>query len=207
MSKSFNMLLLCACLLLAGCRDKPVQTSLKVGPGPNSKKEQAESKSGNLKSVSGQLSKDEIDVDRLSRIQDSLQKAGLAGYAVVFGGVDQGAFMVSIDYSLFDRLSDDAVACMIVDAIHQKHRIARQNDLRSETAMQSQIIQAPDMVAIDIKSGRYIAKTGFSSAGFEEWLQEQKMLMSPENTLQPISDVQRNMYFMKGYQAITKTEQ
>ena len=189
-------LMLAVSLTLAGCADKEAKAGQRANSGRNSATVKAEDPKPDI------LTHEETDLDRLSRIQDRLRKAGLAGYAVIFGSVEQSNHsMVAIDYALFDLLGDDAVACMIIEAI--LYQSMSESRISQQANRQSRKISESDILEIDFKAGAYLAKAGFSSDGFDEWLEAKKDSEILTDTAWEIVDSRRSMWFMNGYRKIS----
>jgi hypothetical protein len=131
------------------------------------------------------------DIDRLNQLTDSVNRAfgrcyvttlGAGGDSPVAGG------LVSVDYAVFDRLSDDGAAVLIAEAAVAS-RIA---------SLQTQVVGNAHGVILraDESVGRCMARAGFKPEGFGEWLNarssyDQKQDEPPESM--------RTSAFMRGY--------
>ena len=181
--------------MLTGCADDDGQVTVQTDIGYAASVLPAELSVDNRPVQAG---RQETDMDRLSRIQDRLRKVGLAEHAVIFGGEEQNNdSMVAIDYALFDQLSDDAVACMVAEAMLRQKSLRKVPQLPSSPLISE--LSESDISDIDFKAGLYLARAGFSSAGFTEWLEAEKHLPVPEGTMLQITDSQRSIWFMNGY--------
>ena len=189
-------------MIIAGCQDKPAETE-------NAKNVVQSIDTNDQKllgfvsdSASDRSDKEETDLERLSRIQNRLNKTGLADHAVVFAqSQNSNNFIVSIDFILFDRLSDSAVACMILESMF--YQPVQYNDTRGPMNNRSLPGSDLDTLEIDFKVGQHIAKSGFSSQGFQQWLNEKK-IFEHSGTQQQVTESKRIMQFMKGYQSVAK---
>lgn len=133
------------------------------------------------------------DLDRLGQLTDRINRACRNGYVVVFGaeGSVGGGGLISVDYALFNKLSDDGAAVLIAEAIA----------IRPESPSQTPIQQADVSRAVlqaDEVAGRYIARAGFSPDGFVEWLGAKGL---PTTGLQQnsVPEKMRITAFMRGY--------
>lgn len=135
------------------------------------------------------------DLDRLGQITDRVNRACRGSHMIVLGSGDSALSggLVSVDYALFDKLSDDGAAVLIAEAIAAKSRSPSPSHLQAEDIMEKVILQA------DEAAGRYVARAGFVPAGFTEWLEAKK---SPTADLQQqngVPDKMRIAAFMRGY--------
>ena len=129
------------------------------------------------------------DTERLDQIVKKLNKVLGNEYTVVFGGTGFRGPLVTVDYGLFGRLSEEGLAVMITDAIFQEHM--------DETKPLS---QAQKRLRIDAEIGKYVALAGYKADGFREWL-EQIDLISYQPDEKNMPSIQRRMYaFSEGYQ-------
>jgi hypothetical protein len=182
-----TVLLLAVGGMLNGCVDEDVQ----AGQSGDTQKPVIEDV--DLESPDNQ----ETDLERLSRIQDRLRKVGLAEYAVIFGQDSQSnCHMVAVDYAMFDEFSDDAAACMIVQAMLTQSM--QKNHLVQQVDQQGQSLLGREILEVDFKTGQYLARAGFDADGFSEWFQAASDLALPQAA--EITDSQRKSRFKKGYQ-------
>lgn len=136
------------------------------------------------------------DLDRLAKITERINLASRASSAVTFGagGSTAGGHVVSVDYSLFDRLSDDGTAVLIAVAIAAGSRPASslQTEVQANTARM--VLEADEAV------GRYVARAGFGADGFAEWLMAKELSATgPQSGGVP--EKMRIAVFMRGYQS------
>lgn len=177
---------LAAALCLAGCRKKEPASAADV---PN------DGKAAN-KAAEPTLKRAEYanDLDRLDQLTAKVNRACRGSNVVVLGAGDSaaGGGLVSIDYALFDRLSDDGAAVLIAEAIAEKPKSLSPSQTQVQTNTERVVLQADEAV------GRYIARAGFSSAGFSEWLKAKK---SSTVGLQQnaVPEKMRFAAFMRGY--------
>ena len=133
------------------------------------------------------------DVDRLSRLSERLSRASGRWYSTVLGGSSQpaGGGLVSVDYALFDRLSDDGAAVLIAEAVFNARRASLANSSKPASVdSQRQILQADESV------GRCMAKAGFKQDGFGEWLKARDLYSTQQD--EPPKSM-RSSAFMRGY--------
>lgn len=136
------------------------------------------------------------DLDRLGRITERLNSTYRAGFVVVFG-VDSpaaGSNMVTVNYGLFDKLTDNGAAVLIAENIFTKLWIPNQRLTQSDIER--------DVLETDETVGRHIAKAGFDSSGFNEWLEAKKLFASGEQVT--VADKMRTDAFMRGYLSINR---
>lgn len=132
------------------------------------------------------------DLDRLGLLTERLNRACRKSYVVVLGveGSVEGGGPVSVDYALFDKLSDDGAAVLIAEAIAARSRPSSQAPVQTDVSRVT--LQADESV------GRYIAGAGFSPDGFTEWLRAKDVsAVGPEQNSVP--DEMRIAAFMRGY--------
>ena len=131
------------------------------------------------------------DTERIAKIMNRMNRAVGSQYNIVFGNeVMTAGNQIAVDYVLFDRLSDDAVAAMIASAI------ARDN-LNDSTETSSIYMKTqPDRLA-----GQYIARARFNIKGYSEWLTAQQEF-SPQRDPADISDRSRVDAFLQGYESV-----
>ena len=134
---------LTAVFCLEGCRKKE-------GPANNNPTTDNPSESGTTRAEYAN------DLDRLGQLADRINRACRRSYVVVLGADDAGASggLVSVDYGLFDKLSDDGAAVLIAEAIMAKSR--------SFPATQTQANTERAVLQIDEAVGRYIERAFFS---------------------------------------------
>lgn len=139
----------------------------------------------------------ENDLDRLNRITERINRACRASYVVVLGAGESSVVggTITVDYTLFDRLSDDGVAVLVAEAIVAKSIPPSHSQVPAQTNTERVILQA------DETAGGYVVKAGFSSAGFTEWLDATKM--STRSTQQnSVPENRRAASFMRGYMSM-----
>lgn len=170
---------LAAGFCLEGCRKKEEQTSDDPVSDKPSEPETKRAEYAN-------------DLDRVGQLTEKINRACRGSYVVVLGAdaVTASGSLVSVDYALFDRLSDDAAAVLIAEAIVASHK--------SLSQAQEQANSERDILQADEVAGRYIARAGFSSAGFAEWLEARKVLAAnlQQNSL---PESTRIAAFVRGY--------
>lgn len=134
------------------------------------------------------------DLERLSQLTDRLNRACGGSYAVVLGGDDSGipGGLISVGYALFDRLSDDGAAVMIAEAMAAAGSGSALR-MQTQTGSREAILQTDEVV------GRYIARAGFGSEGFIEWLNVKKALSIAAVRADDVPDRARITAFMHGY--------
>ena len=132
------------------------------------------------------------DLDRLDQLTNRVNKACRGSHMVVLGAGDSAVSggLVSVDYALFDRLSDDGAAVLVAEAIAARSKLPSQMQTQADT--RRAVLEADETV------GRYIAKAGFSSAGFAEWLNAEKLLAAGLQQ-SGVPDEMRIAAFMRGY--------
>ena len=134
------------------------------------------------------------DLDRLDQLTDRMNRACRGSHTVVFGGEGSlaGGGLVSIDYALFDKLSDDGAAVLIAEAIATKSELASSLQEQTQANIERALLEADELV------GTCVARAGFSSAGFTEWLKARRISTTgPEWNRVP--DNMRVAVFMRGY--------
>ena len=132
------------------------------------------------------------DLDRLDQLTERVNKACRGSHVVVLGAGDSAVSggLVSVDYALFDSLSDDGAAVLVAEAIAARSK--------SPSQMQTQADVRRVVLEGDEAVGRYIAKAGFSSAGFAERLNAEKLLAAGLQQ-NGVPDEMRIAAFMRGY--------
>jgi len=132
------------------------------------------------------------DLDRLGQLSGKINRACKGSYVVVLGAGDSdaGGGLISVDYALFDKLSDDGAAVLIAESITTRFKSF------SPTPVQTNIGRA--VLQADEAAGRYIARTGFSPAGFVEWIRA-KRLSATSIQQSGESEKMRIAAFMRGY--------
>lgn len=131
------------------------------------------------------------DLDRLGQLTERVNRACRGGYVTVLGADGSTADgLVCVDYALFDKLSDDGAAVLIAEAIAARPKSTSQ--IQSQVSIERVILQADEAV------GRYIARAGFSSGGFAEWL-EVKKLSAAGSQQNGVPEKARIAAFMRGY--------
>ena len=136
------------------------------------------------------------DLDRLGKLSARINAACRSNYAVVPGAnaSERNGSIVSIDYGLFDRLSDDGVAVMIAEAIVYKAPQGAPARSVSPTEHRQAVLSG------DESAGRIVAMAGFGSGGFAEWLKENKFLTAGASSAHA-PDSARQDAFLRGYLA------
>ncbi|MHC4867446.1 MAG: hypothetical protein ACYTEX_25520 [Planctomycetota bacterium] len=131
------------------------------------------------------------DLDRLGKLCDRINSICRGAHVVVLGDDSTASGpVVTIDYATFDRLSDDGAAVLIAEAI-----VAKSESPAERQALANRQRRA---LQIDETAGRYVAKAGFGSDGFAEWLAVKKTVSAGlEGNSLP--DSLRVAAFMRGY--------
>jgi hypothetical protein len=134
------------------------------------------------------------DLDRLEKLTGRIDRACRSSYLVVLGAGDSSISggLVSVDYALFDRLSDDGAAVLIAEAIAAGPKLSSPSQMQAQGGVERAVLQADEAV------GRYVARAGFSSSGFTEWLKAQK-LSAFGMQQSGVSEKMRISAFMRGY--------
>ena len=132
------------------------------------------------------------DLDRLDQLTDRINRACRGSHVVVLGAGNSAmtGSLVSVDYASFDRLSDDGAAVLVAEAIAASSK--------SPSQMQTQVDMRRVVLETDEVVGRHIARAGFSSAGFAEWLNAKKLLAA-DTQQSGVPDEMRIAAFMRGY--------
>jgi len=132
------------------------------------------------------------DLDRLDQLTGRINRACRGSHVVVLGAGDSAVSsgLISVDYALFDSLSDDGAAVLVAEAIAARSKLPSQ--------MQTQADARRVVLETDETVGRYIAKAGFSSAGFAERLNAEKLLAVGLQQ-SGVPDEMRIAAFMSGY--------
>lgn len=137
------------------------------------------------------------DLDRLDQLTDRINRACRGSYVVVPGAGDSASGgLVSVNYTLFDKLSDDGTAVLIAEAIAVRSNAPLQ--MQGPTEGQTKANIAKVVLQADETVGRYIAGAGFSSAGFTEWLKARR-LSSAGSQQDGVPEKMRIAAFMRGY--------
>lgn len=133
------------------------------------------------------------DIDRLGQLTDRINKACRGNYVVVLGAGDITANggLVSVDYALFDKLSDDGAAVMIAEVVTSRSK------LFSQTQAQANIGRV--VLQVDEAVGRYIARAGFNPGGFAEWLKAKRLSAAGLQQNNDVLEKLRIAAFMRGY--------
>jgi hypothetical protein len=133
------------------------------------------------------------DLDRLGQLGERINRACRKSYAIVLGGSNPvgASGTVGIDYTLFDKLSDDGAAVAIAEAIAAKSE--RPSGIHAQTRKSERAVLRRDEAV-----GRYVARAGFGPSGFAEWLEAGKafVAVSKKNNL---PDSERIAAFTRGY--------
>jgi hypothetical protein len=162
--------------------------------GCSKKEKQNSSNPANDKSSEPRTSRAEYtnDLDRLGQLTERINRACRGSHVVVLGaaGTNPTGGVVSVDYASVDRLSDDAAAVMIAEAIVSNSKTA--TDVHTHANMAKVMLETDETV------GRYVARAGLSSAGFAEWLEARKVL-APNLQQNSPPDSTRTAAFMRGY--------
>lgn len=134
------------------------------------------------------------DIDRLNELTNRVNRACRGYYVVVLGtgGSNAGGGLISVDYSLFDRLSNDGAAVLIAEAVVAGSRPPSGSETGTRINNERFVLEADETV------GRYIARAGFGQAGFAEWLKAKNL---SDDGLQHniIPEKMRIAAFMRGY--------
>ncbi len=129
------------------------------------------------------------DLERLETLTERINTACGRSVSMVFGSenskVSSGVY--SIDYGLFDGLSDDGAAALLAETILNRYDLPPSNKSKVSSVN-----------TIDERIGNCIKAAGFGSAGFDELLEKKKVF---EGNLQTdgISIKTRHASFMRGY--------
>jgi len=131
------------------------------------------------------------DLKRLGRIAGMINRAMKSSHVVALGGAGSAPHggLVSIDYALFDKLSDDGVAVLVAKEIltSSKLLLRPQGQGRIERGV----------LATDEAVGRCVARAGFRQTGFGEWLNIRKV--SAAELQDSLPESIRIAAFMRGY--------
>jgi hypothetical protein len=186
------VLRLCLAIILAmvvclpGCREKEPASAADV---PNDSKAAGKAAEPDLKKAEY-----ENDLDRLDRLAERINRACRASYVVVLGAGESSVVggTVTVDYTLFDKLSDDGAAVLVAEAIAVKSIPPSSSQMQTQTSTERIILQA------DETAGRYVVKAGFGSSGFTEWFKAKKLsTMGLQEDRVP--EKMRIGAFMRGY--------
>lgn len=137
------------------------------------------------------------DIERINTISEKINKACRGNYLVILAseGSPTAGNIVNIDYSVFDRLTDDGAAVLIAESIVAKSRPA----LAAQLQKQADILK--DCLSADETAGVYVGRAGFKSDGFSEWLEVNKTFTSSSQQLN-VSKKVRTEAFMKGFVSV-----
>lgn len=149
------------------------------------------------KEKSAEYSKYSSDLERLNILSERVNRVLRANYVVVLGSSQTATGgCINIDYSLFDKLTDDAAAVLIAEAI-EKSKAGAADNLNPLNQNQSNNNLDKRILQIDETAGRTVAAAGFGSDGFTQWLESKEIFdLSYENR---VSNSQRLAAFMRGY--------
>ena len=134
------------------------------------------------------------DLDRLEQLTERINRACRASYVVVLGTSEPSVSggTVSVDYGLFDKLSDDGAAVLIAEAIAVNSMPPPSSQVQVQTNAERNVLQA------DETAGRYIVRAGFGSTGFAEWLEaKNSSTIGLQQNIVP--EKLRIAAFMRGY--------
>jgi hypothetical protein len=144
------------------------------------------------------------DIDRLNQIANRLNRAFGGNYATIFGTDDEtNGPLIAVDYALFDRLSDDGVAAMVAEGMIKKASLT--NSALASNNPPNDIVKADEVLTVDETVGRCLAKAGFSSNGFSQWLNSQGLSVAGPD-LVGISANMRTKAFMQGFLSISGSQ-
>ncbi len=186
-AKRFGYFVFFMVLLISavGCRKKPANQT-------------AQGSSIALAKQTSQGSNYANDAERLSKLSERINQSLGRSYAFTLGGqTNTAGGLISIDYALFDRLSDDGVAVLLAQAVAS-------NQIKKPSPQANPAITASDREILDIDqvAGRIVAKAGFSSKGFIEWFKAGFLVLTNitgENISPVIPYEARFAAFMRGY--------
>lgn len=174
---------------LAGCQGGQQNAPMEAGTFSASAKTKMEPTSRVEPASTGQCVN---DLERLSRITERMNRALRAPHVVTLGGAGSvlGGGPVGVDYAMFDKLSDDGVAVLVAQAIAARSKSPPK--IRKPADIAKTVLERDETV------GRYVARAGFGSAGFLEWLRPRRMSAAGrrQNTL---PEDARVAAFMRGY--------
>jgi hypothetical protein len=173
-------------ICIIGCREKETAVAADIAPDEQDSNRAAEP---GLKRAEY-----ENDIDRLARLSERINRACRASYVVVLSAGESAMVggTVTVDYTLFDKLSDDGVAVLVAEAIAAKSIPLSSSQMQIQTNTERVILQ------VDETAGRYVVKAGFRSAGFAEWLDAKKLsTMGLQEGRVP--EKMRIAAFMRGY--------
>jgi hypothetical protein len=142
------------------------------------------------------------DLDRLSQITERYCRKTGNQVVTIFGSVpSSGTSFISIDYGLFNRLSDDGVAVLLAQDHLQKHLIKSEINTPSNPPPDPLRLRRT-MLEVDEQVGRQMAKAGFRKEGFKEWLDCSANWRMGEGTASLSSDL-RESAFLRGYESVS----
>jgi hypothetical protein len=175
-------------VLLSGCKkdnsaEAQAETTVKESPKTNVQK-------------TPEVRKHDDDQARLERIATALNRASGNTHSIIFG-IDDGTVgpLVAVDYALFDCISDNGVAVMIAEAMAQKVQLPRPQTMPNRLSIG---VQISEVLAADETAGRYVARAGFGSEGFAEWLGVRSL--SVAGPREPdVAESMRTKAFMRGF--------
>lgn len=179
-----------ALFVFAGCKDDPSAN----------KDNDAGDASGQENPKTVQYSN---DIERLNVISEKICSVAGKHWTVLFGddGLVKGSSQMFVDYSLFDRLSDDGVAAMIA----YKHLGLQESANRSfaGAGLPDNITKnSGDLIENARQAGILCARAGFREEGFSEFLNAQQIKGQFGNS---VSLQEMTNSYLSGYRSI-KTE-
>gem|GEM_PF-3313668 len=141
------------------------------------------------------------DFERLQKLTDRLNKVNHSNYTVAFGSEnnsDADSPWIYIDYALFDRLNDDAVAAMIADTMATKSIL---RDHKADTLNNSieRVMQKDYTLQTDRIVGHHLAAAGFGAEGFGQWLQAKNLSAIAEPGQNHVLESKRIKAFTQGF--------
>lgn len=143
------------------------------------------------------------DIDRLARITERYCRAAGSRVVAIFGSASSSnALFVSIDYGIFNRLSDDGVAVLLAQAFLYKNVMASEINTLGNLPPDPLRLRR-QVLDIDEQVGHQMAKGGFRTEGFKEWL-ECMANEIPEKGFESVSSNLREPAFLRGYESVSK---
>ncbi len=142
------------------------------------------------------------DLDRLEELTTRINGAYRRSYVVTLGAGDTATVggLITVDYALFDRLSDDGAAVLIAESITAGSSQPPQPSQASTQAQsRGNIVRA--ILQADESVGRHIARAGFDPTGFTEWL-EAKENAGVNLQQNSVPEKMRIAAFMRGYLSV-----
>jgi hypothetical protein len=144
---------------------------------------------------------EENDIDRLTRISERYSRISGNQIAAIFGSSpSSGTPFVSVDYGIFNRLSDDGVAVYIAEAFLRRNMNSTESNPSPRVANPSSSRQS--ILENDEQVGRLMAKAGYRKEGFKEWLDTSSNLMT-DSIVASLPSNLRESAFLRGYESVS----